>query len=284
MSAATCFNKDLIVGHPDADGARGEVRIVFGWVADRSDFSLDQAQVVITGANAGDRFGFRTNAGFITTRDVQPEVSARDLIVGAPGAAGGRGEVYLFAGPFETGAVLSTSNAVFRITGAAGDQLGTVVESADVNRDGYREIIIGAPGNGRVYVVDYHNAGSSTRDLSIQPAEQTITGAGIGHVLAAGDLTADSAFELIDRRANGEQRRRRRWHILQGRTTGPVPPTVSLPAGASATFPGSIPGDNAGGRALWVKESGDFDGDRLLDLLIAAHDADGPRQLASWCR
>ncbi len=268
-------NKDLIVGMPDFDAARGEVRILFGWVPERGDFSLEGAQVIITGATAGDRFGYRTNAGFVTTQETRPESHARDLLVGAPGALGGRGEVYLFAGPLNSGVTLTTGDAAFRILGAPGDQLGSAVETADLNGDGFREIIVGAPGNGRVYVIDYHNAGSSSRDLAIQPANQTISGAGIGHVLAAGDLTGDSLFDVMIGAPtvnNGAGA----VYVLHGSLTGsPLTPTVSLPGGAHSTFHGLDAGDNAGS-SLWIKEDGDFDGDGVWDLLIAAHDGDGP--------
>jgi len=265
-------NKDLILGMPDFASSRGEVRILFGWVPERGDFSLDGAQVVIAGESAGDRFGYRTNAGFVTTRETRPESQSRDLLVGAPGALGGRGEVYLFAGPLQSGVTLTTGDAVFRILGAPGDQLGSAVETADLNGDGFREIIVGAPGNNRVYVIDYHNAGSSTRDLATQAATQTITGTGIGHVLAAGDLTGDMRFDVMIGAPtvnNGAGA----VYVLYG--SGSLAPTVTLPGGAQATFHGLDAGDNAGS-SLWIKEDGDFDGDGVWDLLIAAHDADGP--------
>ena len=78
--------------------------------------------------------------------------SPRSLVVGAPGALNGRGIVYVFAG-VRSGDSLTAANAVVQILGAPGDQLGTALATGDLNNDGYREIIIGAPGTHRVYVV-----------------------------------------------------------------------------------------------------------------------------------
>lgn len=263
-------NKDLFVGAPEAGGSRGEVRIVFGWVRHPGDFSLTQADVVLTGGAASDRFGTSTSAGFITTPQTNPETTARDLVVGAPGAQGGRGAVYLFAGPL-TGGSFTPADAILRVIGAPGDLLGTAVQTVDLNDDGYREIVAGAPGNGRVYVIDYHNAPAAERDLSTaQPGVLTIGGGGIGAVLASGDISADSIHDLVIG-APAASSGAGAVYVLSGRTTA-LPSSISLPAGANAVFRGAEPGDHAGA-ALWIR---DLDGDEQGDLVITAPDADGP--------
>jgi hypothetical protein len=268
------FNKDMFVCSPDAGGGRGEVRVLFGWLRHAGTFPLTAADIVLTGGAAGDRFGTSANAGFLTTRQTRPESTARDLVVGAPGAAGGRGEIYVFAGPLRTGQSLTPADAIFRVIGAAGDQLGVAVETADLNGDGFREIIAGAPGQGRVYVIDYHNASTTTRDLATQGANITITGAGIGGVLAAGDIAGDSKFDLVigaPSVANGAGA----VYVITTPVSGVLPAALSVPANATATLNGTDAGDHAGA-ALWIKEDGDFDGDNRWDLLIGAPDADGP--------
>jgi hypothetical protein len=262
-------NKDLIVGSPDAMSGRGEVRVLFGWLQQTGDFDLGLANVVLTGGTAGDRFGASTNAGFITTRETNPESTARDLIVGAPGARGGRGEIYVFAGPLSDGS-LTPANAVFRIIGAAGDQLGTIVQTADLNNDGFREIIAGAPATGRVYVIDYHSAPAASRDLSVQPATLTISGAGIGGVLTTGDVNADSIYDLAIG-APSALGGAGAVYIINGRSA-PLPSSIALPGGANSTFNGFDAGDHAGS-SLWIR---DFDGAGRSDLVITAPDADGP--------
>ena len=262
-------NKDLIIGTPDAASARGEVRVLYGWLVRTDNFSLDDLYVVLSGAAAGDRFGAYTNTGFVTRRETRPATSPRDLIVGAPGAVGGRGEVYLFGSPVNESK--TAAEAVFRVTGAPGDQLGTSLETADLNNDGFREIIAGAPGTGRVYIIDYHNFPAASRDLSTaQPGVTTVTGPGIGYVLAAGDITADGIFDLaigspsVSSGAGAV-------YVVNGQAAA-LGAAISLPAGASSTFAGLDAGDNAGS-GLWIR---DVDGDGRWDLVIAAHDADGP--------
>ncbi len=265
-------NKDLFIGAPGANSGRGEVRVLFGWLRQSTgDFSLDLADVVFSGANTGDQFGASVDAGFITQRETVPATNSRDLIVGAPGALSGRGEVYVFAGPLAGGTALTPSNAIIRIRGAAGDQLGAAVESADLNNDGFREIVAGAPGTGRVYIIDYHNAPTATLDLSTQAATLTIAGAGIGNALSVGDITADSVFDLAigaPTAAAGAGA----VYVVNGRPSGGLPSVVSLPAGANETFTGFDAGDHAG-TSVWIK---DFDGDGIWDLSMTAPDADGP--------
>jgi hypothetical protein len=264
-------NRDLIVGSPDAAAGRGEVRILYGWVSRTGSFTLNEFNVVLTGAAAGDRFGTSTNAGFVLTAETRPTpTTSRDLVVGAPGALGGRGEVYLFAGPVE-GPSLDTSNAVSRMMGAPGDQLGIALETADLNNDGFREIVIGAPGNGRVYVIDHHNFPAATRDLTLpQPGVLIIEGTGIGYVLAAGDITGDGIFDLAIG-APTASFSAGAVYVINGRATA-LPTSLSLPSGANSTFAGLTVGDNAGS-ALWIR---DVDGDGTWDLVITALDADGP--------
>ncbi len=265
-------NKDLFIGAPAANSNRGEVRVLFGWLRQSAgDFSLDLADVILTGGTAGDRFGASVDAGFITERETLPATSSRDLIVGAPGALSGRGEVYVFAGPLTGGSALTPANAILRIRGAAGDQLGAAVESADLNNDGFREIIAGAPGTGRVYVIDYHHAPTTIVDLSTQPATMTISGPGIGNALTVGDITGDSVFDLAMGAPTAAEGAGAVF-VVNGRASGTLPSVVALPAGANEAFSGLGLGDHAGA-SVWIK---DYDGDGIWDLAIGAPEADGP--------
>jgi hypothetical protein len=44
-------NKDLIVGSPDVAASRGEVRVLYGWVARTDTFTLDDFHVLMNGLN-----------------------------------------------------------------------------------------------------------------------------------------------------------------------------------------------------------------------------------------
>ena len=48
---------------------------------------------------------------------------------------------------------MTEANAAYTILGAPGDHLGAALATGDLDKDGRRELIIGAPGNGRVYII-----------------------------------------------------------------------------------------------------------------------------------
>ncbi len=93
---------DLIVGAPGWDSDKGRVYVLFGGRPVRGGVhSLEAADAILNGGAPGDRFGHATATGFVRSREV--EGGTRDLVVGAPGAFGNRGAVYLFSGGVTTG-------------------------------------------------------------------------------------------------------------------------------------------------------------------------------------
>jgi len=91
--------RDLIVGAPGNASISGTVYILFGGPERTGEILLSEAQVVITSSEAGNRFGASSAAGNILRLE---NSIPRDLAIGAPGALGGRGAVYLMAGGFES--------------------------------------------------------------------------------------------------------------------------------------------------------------------------------------
>jgi hypothetical protein len=98
----------------------------------------------ITGGAAGDNFGYSvTGAG-----DINKDGRA-DIAIGAPythnGATADAGAVYTFLGPLSFNN--TAANANFTNYGnASNDHFGWSVDSGDFNKDGYSEILVGAPG------------------------------------------------------------------------------------------------------------------------------------------
>lgn len=145
--------------------------------------------MTFTGETAGDSFG----ASVCSAGDVNNDGTV-DLIVGAPGgAADSSGRAYVYSGL--TGALLYT------FTGdAPGDIFGNSVSGAgDVDKDGYADLIVGAPGNdssginhGRAYLYS-----GKTGELLFTFADPVAVD-GVGwSVSGAGDVDNDTYDDVI---------------------------------------------------------------------------------------
>lgn len=250
--------RDLVIGSPGGTGVMGHVYVLLGGPTWTGDLSLSAASTIITGAVAGDLFGSAVAVGNVLSRE---GTSPRTLIVAAPGALSNRGIVYVFAAGFTGGDRYTTTSAVAQILGRPGERLGTSLATADLNNDGYREIIIGGAGSNSIHVVAGGPALAGSMDLSVTPAAVTFTYPGLGLVLAAGDITGDGIYDLLAGHPAANA-----VHVLQGRN-GVMPP-----AAFDMSFAGIDAGDGVG-RSIRLA---DVDADRISDVIIGAPDADGP--------
>lgn len=267
--------RDLIIGAPG--GATGRVYIMFGGPARHTASLESEAEAIVTGPAS---FGFATAAGNVTNAD---GASPRNLIVGAPDANGGRGAVYVFTNNFTSGQRSTQALAPIVITGAAGDRLGSSLGTADLDNDGYRELIMGAPGGDRIYIL-YGGPTLASRDLT-SGADTVIVGhpsnnSGIGLSLAAGPITGDSIYDLLigEPAANSV-------YMIAGRSAR-LPLRIDLPAGG--TVPSPLPdgvtamyvGPDAGDEAGAMVRVADLDGNGALDVLVGAPGGDGRNNTA----
>jgi hypothetical protein len=181
---------DAIVGADGNDvggGNAGQAYIYFGGSA------MDNtADVTLTGAAASDIFG----ASVSTAGDVNAD-GYSDVIIGA--YYNNAGTAYIYFGGL---AINNTPDAV--LTGAiAGDNFGYSVSVAgDVNKDGYGDVIVGAPSNdaggvnaGQAYI---YFGGSGMDNI----ADVTLTGVAAGDgfgwsVSTAGDENRDGYSDVI---------------------------------------------------------------------------------------
>ncbi len=227
----------------------GTVYLVFGRTNFKQTVDVSkQADVVIAGAEEGDRAGSALAAG-----DVNGDGIA-DLIIGAPGAYGyqnqqpGAGETYVILGRprFPKGIDLfkNWNSRIFGIDGSdfefslkqnPPDQSGYAVGSGDVNRDGLDDVLIGAPfGDG--FLNEHPEAGEAyviygrkqlPKNLHLaRHADITLFGANAGDhtgsVFQVGRLTKNGGDLLTG--APGAVRRSRSkasrgiWHVLKGRS------------------------------------------------------------------
>ncbi|MCB0728213.1 MAG: FG-GAP repeat protein [Ignavibacteriae bacterium] len=186
---------DVITGANgnDAGGSNaGRAYVYFGGI-----LSDTIADLILTGAAAGDNFGYSVSSAGDVNGD-----SYTDIIIGAQlndagGADAGRAYIYF-------GGISPDNIADVTINGeAAGDQFGYSVSSAgDVNGDGFSDVIIGAILNdaggsnaGRAYV---YFGGSAMNNVS----DVIMTGAAANDrfgfsVSSAGDMNGDGLSDVI---------------------------------------------------------------------------------------
>ena len=169
VSAAGDFNgdgfDDILVGAPDADNNHelaGEAYVIFGKASGFGPVDLSNlaagAGFAIYGDDTADHAGFSVSAAGDVNND-----GYDDIIIGAPENDNSRdgvrtidaGEAYVIYGRasgFGTIDLTNLSSADgFVIQGAAaGDLAGSDVSGAgDVDRDGFDDLIVGAPNNDR---------------------------------------------------------------------------------------------------------------------------------------
>ncbi|MFZ4408589.1 MAG: FG-GAP-like repeat-containing protein [Paracraurococcus sp.] len=269
---------DFAIGMPGANSGRGAVYVVFGG-ADTVDGPLALATLTaaqgyrIDGTVAAGGFGSAIAAAGDVDRD-----GIVDVIIGAPGANAAYlifGQPGLRGDPIDLSA--SSAEAV-RIFGSSGTQFGTAVTALDLNKDGYRDLVIGAPAagsaKGAAWVVYGQAAGlPQTLFVTALAASQgtQITGSlasgALGSALAAGDVSADGAADLIIG-APGANTGKGAVYVLYGSTTTLG---TSFDIGTlTATQGGRVDGDTAGDRLGVSLAVGDVNGDGIADIAIGA--------------
>ncbi len=180
---------DVIIGAYEYSSYRGRAYVHLG----SASGTVYSAATTITGTAANEYLGFSlSDAG-----DVNGD-GFGDVIIGSYGSSSSTGKATIYHG---SSSGLSTS-ATTSLTGtSASDQLGYAVSGAgDVNRDGYDDVMVGAPGyatsTGRVTVYSGSSAGVGST------ATTTLTGSltydYFGRALAgAGDVNADGYDDVL---------------------------------------------------------------------------------------
>lgn len=196
---------DFAVGAPGDDTGgidAGAAYVFFGPL--RNDRTTAEADCAIHGKAMRQWVGAAVAAAGDVNGDGQP-----DLLVGATGdslVGAGAGAAFLFHGPLR--GTVSTDAAAGRFFGAAdGDQLGAQVASAgDLNRDGFADIVIGAPmadgeageDAGAAYVFLGPVEGSFSATAAAGRIEGGNEGAMAGAAVAsAGDVDGDAHDDLL---------------------------------------------------------------------------------------
>lgn len=216
------------------------------------------ADVILTGQNAGDYFGYSV----CTAGDVNGD-GYSDVTVGAfgndtGGSFAGRGYIYF-------GGANMDNIADLILTGqSAADRLGISVATAgDINGDGYSDVIIGALGfsgfTGRAYI--YFGGPNMNNVADVLFTGEALSDKLGARVSTAGDVNGDGYSDVIvgaiENDAGGTDAGRA--YIFFG--------GVSIDSIADVTLTGAAAGDYFG---YSVSTAGDVNGDGYSDVIVGA--------------
>ena len=257
-----------------------------------SDIAAGNGGFVINGSSIGDNSGLSVSSA----GDVNGDGIA-DLIVGAYNAdpAGGTnaGRSYVVFGKssnttaIELSAV-ATGNGGFVINGqGASAYSGSSVSSAgDVNGDGLADLIVGAYGSERSYVVFGKSSNTTAVELSVIAAGNggfVINGQCAGDwsgysVSSAGDVNGDGLADLIVGAIYSDpgavpKTEAGRSYVVFGKTNSTAIDLSAVAAGVGGfVINGQAAADYSG---CSVSSAGDVNGDGIADLIVGAPFANG---------
>jgi hypothetical protein len=211
MRLATDINNDgrgdLVLASPGNDAISsdaGAVHVFFGTPLPVPDMSSAQAELTALPAVAGTTFGAPVVSG-----DLDGDGQA-ELVIGAPGddqLARDGGAVFVFGGPLgPSPAALQPAQARQTFASARqNDRLGKAIVLHDLDRNGFLDLLIGAPGRapGTVFVYLGGPGGPDTQAVW-RPAISTAT---VGRRSWSGPRTPSATWRNRPRATTGTRAR-----------------------------------------------------------------------------
>lgn len=151
----------------------------------------------VSAYNDAGRRGFQIESGDINSdghNDVV--ISGQEIYVPGRGTCGG---AYVFFGPFLLNSSILINQANVIINGPSVDALIEGLAVGDVNGDGYDDIVLGAEGINKAYIVFGKSSLNANIDLSVHSDVCMIgtEGEGTGSSLAIGEINADGIEDII---------------------------------------------------------------------------------------
>ena len=281
----------LADGPDDARYQAGEAYLLLGSpsLAGRRDLAQGEYDLALLAQDGDDQLG-----RYLAMGDLDGD-QRDDLIVSAFRADGpgnereDGGEVYAFFGASQLRGVvdLAATHPDLTIYAArAFDELGVSLAAGDLNGDGLRDLIVGAPRagqearHGQAYVFSGGPGLTGSRDVAQVQQDVTLQGTDsgdrFGAALAAADLDGDGLAEVIagaERGDGPDNQRQDDGEVYVVRGSSALPATLEMAGGAyDAIVFGERGGDTSGASLATT----DWDGDGHFDLLVSAPLADGP--------
>lgn len=260
---------DVAIGAPDFDGPSGvDAGRVYIYMGSASGLPVSPSRI-LDGVQAGGGFG----AALSFAGDVNGDGRA-DVLIGAPRHSAGQtseGRAYLFLG---TASGLATSSVWAVESNLQGARFGHAVAGAgDLNKDGFGDVVIGAPGAngigcvvassctaaGRVYVYLGGPPGPAVNPIAVLTSSGLLAAAGyLGTAVAGvGDFDGDG-FDDLAAGAPGVAAGAGAIRLYRGSPTG-----VNT---SSIRYVGS-PGSGLGAS---LTSAGDLDSDGYADIVAGA--------------
>lgn len=287
---------DVIMAAPgDNEFAYGRIYVIFGGTSIPSsrDFTSASPDLIIGNNSLGTTLGSSVLAADLDGDGID------DIVIGDPAGNGpgssrpNGGNVYVINGGTDLPSSITLGLNGFPDTAIYGinsnDRMGTSMASADVNRDGMSDLVLGAPqadgpSNGRsdageAYLLLGSASWPSTLDLNSVSADTVVFGrdAGdrLGQAVAAGDVNRDGRADLVlgAPEAGGPNNARGsagEVHVFFGKSEIPAVIDPRDDRADSVIF-----GANARDKLGSSVSAGDFNGDGIADVAIGAPDARG---------
>ena len=205
---------DIIIGSPyndSLDGSKvdaGAAYVFYGYpTLELNNINASNANVTLTGANAGDYFGWAVSSAGDADGN-----SYDDIIIGAPGT----NEAYIFLSADDGSGIANGASPNITLIGNSGDKFGYSVGTAanfDAATTGFDDVVVGAPYNDTVYsasniiqdtgaVFFFYNNGSMSTTIYATSANLTHRGENSSNffgaaIAGAGDVNGDSYDDVI---------------------------------------------------------------------------------------